>query len=444
MAVSDHSEGSTAHAPYDEKKAPNQTDSTDTESAKAALPPAPGGPGFSAAPDGGARAWLVVAGSACIFFSCLGFMNSFGVFQEYYMANQLRDQSSDNVAWIGSLTAFIQFAGGAIAGPLFDRYGAWVIRPGAVVYVFALMMTSICKEYWQFMLAQGVLAGFGMSMLQVPAFAAVSQFFDKKRAAALGIVVSGSSIGGIIFPIALSKMLNGSTLGFGWSVRVMAFVVTPLLAFSCFAVTSRMPPRKTNFFLPSAFTEARFMMLIAAAFCSFIGMYTPLFFLPTYAVTKGLEPTLASYLLAIVNAASTFGRIIPGMLADRFGKLNVFAIGGLFTGILVFCMTTAVSTAGLVVYSIGFGFTSGTIISGASAALSICTDDFQKLGTYMGMGMAMASTASLLGPPVNGVLLDKYGGFLQPTIFSGVFSLAGAALALATKLTTPKGLFGRS
>ncbi|KAL2126378.1 hypothetical protein VTI74DRAFT_1088 [Chaetomium olivicolor] len=424
-----------------EKKSPNQTDSTDVESANAITTSS--NPAFSPAPDGGPRAWLVVTGSACIFFSCLGFMNSFGVFQEYYISHQLRSKSPDDIAWIGSLMSFIQFAGGAITGPLFDRYGSWVVRPGAVLYVFGLMMTSICKEYWQFMLAQGVVTGFGMSMLQVPAFAAVSQYFNKKRAAALGLVVSGSSIGGIVFPIALSKMLNDSSLGFGWSVRVMGFLVIPLLAFSSFAVTARLPPRETNFFIAEAFKDVKFLMLVASAFCCFIGMFTPLFFIPTYAVSRGVEPTLASYLLAIVNAASTFGRIIPGILADRFGKLNVFGIGGILTGIIVLCLNVPVSTAGLVVYSIGFGFSSGTIISGASAALSICTDDFQKLGTYMGTGIALASMASLIGPPVNGVLLDRYGGFLQVSILSGVICLFGGFMALATKATTRQGLLGK-
>jgi MFS family permease len=444
MAAPNSPQGSPPLPSQTEKKEPADLYSTsDTESAPLPDPTTPAA-AFSPAPDGGARAWLVVVGAACIFFSCLGFMNSFGVFQAYYMTHQLRDETPDKVAWIGSLTAFIQFAGGALSGPLFDRYGSWVIRPGAVLYVFALMMTSICTRYWHFMLAQGVLTGLAMSMLQVPAFAAVAQFFDKKRAAALGLVVSGSSIGGIVFPIALSKMLNGSTLGFGWSVRIMAFVVTPLLAFSSFAVTARLPPRETSFFVGKAFKEVKFLMLIGAAWCCFIGMFVPLFFIPTYAVSRGMEPTLASYLLAIVNGASTFGRIIPGMLADKFGKLNVFAIGGVLTGIVTLCLNTATSTAGLVVYSIGFGFTSGTIISGASAALSICTDDPRNLGTYMGMGMAMAATASLVGPPVSGAMLEQYGGYLQATIFAGVICLAGGVLAFATKLTTKGGLFSRS
>jgi hypothetical protein len=79
-------------------------------------------------PDGGIKAWLVAAGAACIFFSTLGFANSFGVFVEYYLSHQLRGQSADKVAWIGSVAVFVQFAAGAVGGPLFDRYGAWVCK----------------------------------------------------------------------------------------------------------------------------------------------------------------------------------------------------------------------------------------------------------------------------------------------------------------------------
>ncbi|KAL2140412.1 hypothetical protein VTI28DRAFT_3832 [Corynascus sepedonium] len=400
-------------------------------------------PDISEAPEGGLRAWLVVVGSGFVFFSCLGFVNTFGVFQQYYMSHQLRNHTPDNIAWIGALMAFVQSGAGAITGSLFDRFGARVVGPGAVIYVFALMMTSICTEYWQFILAQGLLAGFGMSLLQMSAFACVSQYFQRKRATALGIVVSGSSIGGIIFPIALSKMLNNSSLGFGWSVRVIAFVIAPLLAFASLTVRPRAPPRMANFFLWEAFKNVKFLMLVFAMFGCFIGMLTPLFYLPTYAVSRGMDPTLASYLLAIVNAASTAGRIIPGMLADKYGRLNGFGIGGILTGVIVLCMNSAVGTAALVVYSIAFGFASGTIVSGASAAISVCTDDPRNLGTYIGMGMAIASTANLVGPPINGVLLDTHHNFLQVSIFSGIFSLAGGVLAIITKAATPQGIFGR-
>ncbi|KAJ5771157.1 uncharacterized protein N7511_003208 [Penicillium nucicola] len=398
---------------------------------------------FEKAPDGGLQAWLVTAGTACIFFSGLGFSNSFGIFEQYYLSHQLKNESADNVAWIGSLAAFLQFAAGALGGPLFDRYGAWVIRPAAFTFVFAMMMTSLCKEYWQFMLAQGVLLGTSMGLLQFPAMAAVMQHFDKNIAAALGAAVSGSSIGGVVIPIALSKMLNSTSLGFGWSVRIIGFIITPLLAFACITVKSRLPPRKTSFFIPSVFKTPKFSLLVAAIFFMFLGLFTPLFYMPTYAVSRGMDVTLASYLLAILNAASTFGRVIPGILADKFGRLNVLAIGGILTGIIIFCMNEAKSTPALIVYSIAFGFWSGTIISGSTAAFSTVIPDPRAVGTYLGTGMAVASLASLIGPPVNGALLNKYGGFLQVSIFSGTMCIVGGFIALLTKTTTSQGLLGR-
>jgi len=399
---------------------------------------------YGPAPDGGLRAWLVAVGGACTTFACLGFTNSFGVFQEYYMTHQFAGESPDKIAWIGSLSIFIQFAGGAVAGPLFDRYGAWVIRPAAIAYVLSVMLTSLCYEYWHFMLCQGVFMGICMSVLQFPAFAAVTQYFEKKRAAALGIVLAGSSIGGIIFPIALSKMLNSSNLGFGWSVRIMGFLITPLMLFACVAITARLPPRQTSFLLPSAFKDTRYNLLVTALFFSFLGMMTPLFFLPAYAVTRGIDPTLASYLLAILNGASTFGRVIPGILADKYGKINVFALGSLGTGIVVLCMNAATSIAGLVVYSIAIGFASGTIISGATAAFTACTDNPRNLGTYMGMGIAVGSIAALIGPPVNGALVHRYAGFLELSLFSGVMCLFGGVMAFASKGATTQGLWGRT
>lgn len=78
------------------------------------------------APDGGARAWLAAAGGGAIFFSTLGFANSFGTFEEFYVSQQLRGNSPSKIAWIGSLSIALQFMVGIIAGPLFDRFGSKV------------------------------------------------------------------------------------------------------------------------------------------------------------------------------------------------------------------------------------------------------------------------------------------------------------------------------
>lgn len=84
--------------------------------------------GTGSAPDGGLEAWLVAAGSFCIFFCCLGFSNSFGALADYYITHQLVGRSADDIAWIGSVSAYLQFFSGMIGGPLFDRFGVKVCR----------------------------------------------------------------------------------------------------------------------------------------------------------------------------------------------------------------------------------------------------------------------------------------------------------------------------
>lgn len=83
-------------------------------------------PAFEDAPDGGVKAWLVAAGGSAIFFCCLGFTNSFGTFEQYYLTHQLQQRSPDAIAWIGSLSVYMQFASGMLGGPLFDRLGVAV------------------------------------------------------------------------------------------------------------------------------------------------------------------------------------------------------------------------------------------------------------------------------------------------------------------------------
>ncbi|KAF5862484.1 hypothetical protein ETB97_011580 [Aspergillus alliaceus] len=95
-----------------------------------------------------------------------------------------------------------------------------------------------------------------------PSMAATPQYFNKKRGAAMGIAIAGSSIGGVIIPIALNRMLNNTNLGFGWSDRVVAFIVTGILIPACIPIKARLPPRKSQFLLPSAFKDPQYSLLV--------------------------------------------------------------------------------------------------------------------------------------------------------------------------------------
>lgn len=152
-------------------------------------------------PDGGAKAWLVILGGWCCLFVSFGWITSIGVFQDYYQSHQLKDYSSSEVAWIPALQAFMMFSGAPFFGKIFDNYGPrHLVFFGTIFHVFGLMMVSLSSTYWQILLSQGICSPLGASATFYAAINSGSTWFDKRRALALGIESSGSSIGGVIFP----------------------------------------------------------------------------------------------------------------------------------------------------------------------------------------------------------------------------------------------------
>lgn len=85
---------------------------------------------------------------------------------------------------------------GAVTGPLYDAgYFYHLISTGSFLVVFGLMMTSLCTEYWQVMLAQAVCIGLGCGCIFVPSVAILPQYFTTRKAFAMGLAASGSSLG---------------------------------------------------------------------------------------------------------------------------------------------------------------------------------------------------------------------------------------------------------
>jgi MFS family permease len=120
----------------------------------------------------------------------------YGAYQTFYETNFLSSQSSSNISWVGSIQACLLFLGSAVTGPFFDLgYLRTLLCTGTFLSVFGMMMTSICKEYWQVFLAQGITVGIGYGCLFLPSVAIVSQYSTTKKSFAFGVASTGSSIG---------------------------------------------------------------------------------------------------------------------------------------------------------------------------------------------------------------------------------------------------------
>ena len=83
----------------------------------------------------------------------------------------------------------------------------------------------------------------------------------------MGIVLTGSSFGGIIHPIMHNQLFHGKT-GFAWGVRASAFLILGLLVIANCIMTTRLPPKregpKPNF--GAIFRDVPYMIASFAVF----------------------------------------------------------------------------------------------------------------------------------------------------------------------------------
>ncbi|CRL24054.1 Sucrose/H+ symporter, plant [Penicillium camemberti] len=408
-----------------------ESDESESEKQTADQPAVPPPP-----PNGGLTAWLQVAGAFFLFFNSWGVVNTFGVFQSYYEETLLPGYSASSISWIGTVQGFLLFIVGVVVGPVFDKgYLKTLIAIGSFLVVFGLMMTSLSTEYYQIFLAHGVAVGAGCAFLFLPSVAIVATYFTSRRAVATGITASGGSIGSVIFPSVFHKLIG--PLGFGWTTRVIAFIALGGLLFSLAVMKMRLPPPKQARRLidPSAFKESPFIVLSLALFFAFIGLYFPFFYLPTF-FTSYLHSNenIAFYSIAILNAASVFGRITPGLLADRFGSLNTIIPISLIATILAFAWIGIRNEAGTIVFAIIYGYASGAIVSLPPTIVAKITADMSIVGTRMGMCFTFAGLGLLIGNPIAGALLDLENAvFWKAQLFSAMTVVTGAALFIVLR-----------
>ncbi|EAW12156.1 putative MFS monocarboxylate transporter [Aspergillus clavatus NRRL 1] len=388
-------------------------------------------------PNGGMVAWLQVVGAFFLFFNSWGVVNTFGVYQTYYETTLLAGHSPSSISWIGTVQGFLLFVVGVIAGPIFDKgYLKTLVALGSFLVVFGLMMTSLSSQYYQVFLAHGVTVGIGCAFLFLPSIAIVATYFTTRRAVATGITASGGSIGSVIYPIIFRKLID--PLGFGWTTRVIAFIALGGLCLSLAVMRMRLPPPKqTRSLLDlSAFKEAPFLIFSFGLFFAFVGLYFPFFYLPTYMSTAvHSDDDIAFYIIAILNAASVFGRITPGFVADRIGSLNTIIPMGLAAAILAFAWLGIKNIAGTIVFACLYGFASGAIVSLPPTIVAKLSPNMSVVGTRMGMCFTFAGVGLLIGNPIAGTLLDlEHAVFWKAELFCAVLVTTGVACFIWLRL----------
>ncbi|KAL8948200.1 MAG: hypothetical protein Q9222_005591 [Ikaeria aurantiellina] len=187
---------------------------------------------------------------------------------------------------------------------------------------------------------------------------------------------------------------------------------------------------------PSAFKDARYTLFTAGLFVTVVGLYFPYFYIPVFSErVVGRSADFAFYLLAVVNAASFLGRIVPSFLADKIGALNVLIPCTTITAALGFAWIGITTVGGIVAFTIFYGFFSGAIASLLPTVVASMSPDPRAYGTRIGMSFGIGSFGVLIGNPIAGKILNvAEGEFTKAQVFAASTMLAGAIFFSAARL----------
>ena len=239
---------------------------------------------------------------------------------------------------------------------------------------------------------------------------------------------------------------------------------------------------KSTASMPKVKPEFRVLMnpvLIIFAFAEFfvfLGLFTPFFYISPYSVHIGLDSSISFYMISIINAASLFGRLLSGLVADRFGFFNVLALCVLLSAVICMCLTTATSLGGVIVLSLAYGLTSGVSskclisfgITNRDPRLSSVYKmpvrlplwnhiklawllgpwwDFYQLRTFRGSTFKSKYTnyivRGLIGTPIVGQILLRY-NYLGVALFSGLAMLIGFVLLSVARFKKDSRIFAKA
>ncbi|KAH9477434.1 MFS-type transporter pytF [Psilocybe cubensis] len=378
--------------------------------------------------DGGMDAWF--AGGWLAMFCVIGLgPASFGTMENFYVQHYLPNSTPSSINWIGSLQLGFQSLVGVLVAGVFDSgHFRWLSLPGYVLFLLSLFMLSLAKEnmFYQVFLSQGVGLGLAIGIIYTPISSAVSQHFIERRGLAMGIITTGTALGGTFFSIVLEKFLNGP-IGFAWGVRICGFISLACLALANMLIKTNYPPPEINSgsadthiaqastppgpattvqesgmpLLRQLVRTPSYLVFIIFGFVGSLALYNPIFSIELFALREAhVSTSLGGYLLAILNTSSIFGRLFFNQMADWYGVFEVF----------IPCMAA-------------------TAVSLYFPAVLSLDQDVSRSGLRLGLASVPVGLASLIGTPIAAALVGR-DRWWAGCVFTGVLELFGAFLLL--------------
>ena len=183
------------------------------------------------------------------------------------------------------------------------------------------------------------------------------------------------------------------------------------------------------------FKDGPYLLFCIAEFFGFMGIYVAFFYVQLYSLSEcNTSPRIGSLLLAVINAGSFFGRLVPNYISDKVtGPMNLQVPFAFVASILSFGWIGIHSTSGLIAFCILYGFASGTFVSLGGPICFNLTSDLGTVGMRLGIVTAVCGVGLLVGNPIAGAILDK-GSWTGLQIWAGLLLLLSALFQLAARV----------
>ncbi|KAL6436591.1 hypothetical protein ACFW04_004808 [Cataglyphis niger] len=157
--------------------------------------------------DGG-YGWVVVFGAFFVQFWVTGLVKSYGVLYVEVMET-FKDSSASVASWIPAILTCLCLALAPITSMLCQKYSCrTVVFVGGLFCALGLITSYFATRLIHLFFTFGVLTGIGGGLSTTPGIILVSQYFDKHRALANGICVSGTAAGSFMFPLLIELLVK--------------------------------------------------------------------------------------------------------------------------------------------------------------------------------------------------------------------------------------------
>lgn len=330
---------------------------------------------------------------------------------------------------------------------VFSLLGGWLVtrfrlRPmmlvGCVLLGGGLILhsqaTTATAVYFSRFLMGASLGFIGVA----PCVVLVSGWFNANRGTALGILLTGTSLGGTLIPLAAAPLIAS----YGWRTAMLAIssliwiVLLPSIIFFVREAPSKEEAVSDDGVIREGRTlrEALGMPIFwALAACAALVFYpifvtSQQFILYLQSPKIGVTAETAAFAQSALFAISIGGKFLAGFLSDKLGAVRVMVFCALLmfsASLVLFWLTASTALFFLLPFALGYG---GTFV-----LLQRLTADLfgrREAGKILGAITLIEVIGAAIGGRITGYLADQNAGDYT-TAFYGV-TIASAAAFVAT------------